>query len=197
MSTEVNPESLRTHAEWMDDHHGEVEAAALRREADRLEREQRPLPTVPGWYPGIVVERGGESCIGVILTDDESWVTALRVDYSNYHDPDDWDVTIRWVEQDGKTPGQTLWEETCRRKVPWRDTPASTRDRYGYLAAHGTPTLTPVGESPEPGTRGLLPVVQDPAGWYCHATAVPFRVGDMGSVVSHTVLADPRPDGAT
>ncbi len=37
----------------------------LRARADHLERQQ--LPTVPGWYPGIVVERGGESCTGALL----------------------------------------------------------------------------------------------------------------------------------
>ncbi len=173
----------------------------LRARADYLERQQ--LPTVPGWYPGIVVERINEegekeSCTGALLADDDGWRTAREVDGRYGH----WiegtpNLTIRWAEQDGKTPGQTLWEETCRRKVPWRDTPASTRDRYGYLAAavlaaHGTPTLTPVGEHPKPGTRGLLPLVLEDGVWQydgaycCHA----------GSEMSTDLLADPRPDGA-
>jgi len=170
----------------------------LRARADHLERQQ--LPTVPGWYPGIVVERGGESCTGALLRDDETWLTAVQVDGWYSHDYGYSEgVTYRWAEQDGKTPGQTLWEETCRRKVPWRDTPASTRDRYGYLAAavlaaHGTPTLTPVGEHLKPGTRGLLPVVCSGAQMWRHDNG--SFICDRNSKVGRTVLADPRTDGA-
>jgi len=172
----------------------------LRARADHLERQQLPLPTVPGWYPGIVVERGGESCTGALLTDEGEWITSELVLGCHHHEVDSRSTTIRWAGQDGKTPGQTLWEETCRRKVPWRDTPASTRDRYGYLAAavlaaHGTPTLTPVGEHLKPGTRGLLPVKLDDANEWNYDETFNYLC-DVESELGRTILADPRPDGA-
>jgi len=71
MSTEVTPESLRSHATWMNDRGAKESHMALTRWADDLEHQQRPLPTVPGWYPTIVVERGGESCTGALLADDD------------------------------------------------------------------------------------------------------------------------------
>ncbi len=198
MSTEVTPDLLRTVAAAWEGGTASDDYARheLRARADHLERQQLPLPTVPGWYPGIVVERGGASCTGALLTDNDMWVTSQGIGECHTHFLNDGHVTIRWAEQDGKTPGQTLWEETCRRKVPWRDTPASTRDRYGYLAAavlaaHGTPTLTPVGEHPKPGTRGLLPVVatanggwETPDGWVVTNGYLKDR---------RTVLADPSP----
>jgi len=200
MSTEVTAESLRAHATWLDDNKVCQTPEVLRNWAKYLERLWRPLPTEPGWYPGIVVERGGESCTGALLTSTDMWVTSQKLDGCVTHFVVDRHATIRWAEQDGKTPGQTAFEAVVGPRS-WGSIPQRSRDAYereaaAVLAAHGTPTLNPVGESPEPGARGLLPVVQGPAGWYCHATAVPFRVGDTGSVVSHTVLADPRPDGA-
>jgi len=206
MSTpEVTADLLRrVEAAWEGDSASDAYARnELHQWAKNLEREQRPLPTVPGWYPNVVVERGGESCTGALLRDDETWLTAVQVDGWYSHDVGYSEgVTIRWAEQPTKTPGQTAMEAfTGEGTAPWEARSPGSRDFWerlanAVLAAHGTSTLTPVGEHPEPGTRGLLPVVQGPAGWYCHATAVPFRVGDTGSVVSHTVLADPRPDGA-
>ncbi len=161
MSTpEVTPESLRAHALWLDAHCMPVEAAALRCEADRLEHEQRPLPTVPGWYPNIVVERGGESCTGTLRSDDVFWYTARAVGGRRCHLSCDETVTIRWAEQDGTTPGQTAYKADGARGE-WDHAPQSVRDAYdrmgsAVLAAHSTP-LTQVGEHPKPGTRGLLP----------------------------------------
>jgi len=227
MSTsEVTPESLRLHADWMDDHHGAAEASFVRRWADDLEREQRrPLPTVPGWYPGIVVERGGESCTGALLADDDGWRTAREVAgrYGHWLDSNPL-TTIRWAEQDGKTPGQTAWEAQWY-AMPWKDTGLAMRSHCeriaaAVLSAHGTPTLTdaeraeaycrgwstcarsmpdltPVGEHPEPGTRGLLPVVLVGDEWsnpYYDVDS--FYVCKRGSEMGGTVLADPRPDGA-
>ncbi len=201
MSTEVTPDLLRTVAAAWEGGTASDDYARheLRARADHLERQQLPLPTVPGWYPGIVVERGGESCTGALLTDEGEWITSELVLGCHHHEVDSRSTTIRWAGQDGKTPGQTLWEETCRRKVPWRDTPASTRDRYGYLAAavladHGTPTLTRVGEHPEPGTRGLLPVVQESGEWCSRELGMFLCLA--GSTASRAILADPRPDGA-
>ncbi len=202
MSTpEVTPESLRAHAEWLDEHHGAAEADALRREADRLEREQRPLPTVPGWHPNIVVERGGESCTGALLREDKAWVTARPLyGYYGFHPSVD-SYTIRWAEQDGTTPGQTLhaaklgahalvtWILLDRQqRVKWE------RAAAAVLAAHGTPTLTSVGEHPKPGTRGLLPVGLDDGEWGSGELGMFLCLA--GSAASRAILADPRPDGA-
>jgi len=200
MSTEVTPESLRTHAEWLRERGRLTTAAALQFEAKNLECESKPLPTVPGWYPSIVVERGGESCTGALLADDDGWRTAREVGGRYGH----WvegtpDLTIRWAEQDGKTPGQTLWEATRPELGRWTGTVPDLRVRFeqraaAVLAAHGTPTLTTVGEHPEPGTRGLLPVMADGDGrWFYREKSWIFSVCDKGTVA---VLADPRPDGA-
>jgi len=61
------------------------------------------------------------------------------------------------------------------------------------LAAHGTPTLTPVGEHSAQGVRGLLPVVVGGDGWWHDARGVSLVFG--GSAI-YGILADPRPDGA-
>lgn len=176
----------------------------LRARADHLERTQRPLPTVPGWYPGIVVERAGESCTGALLTDNGIWITPLGVDECRHtHFLNDGHVTVRWAEQDGKTPGQTAMEAFPGEEVaPWAVRNQKSRDFWerladAVLAAHGTPTLTPVGEHPEPGTRGLLPVVLVGDEWsnpYYDVDS--FYVCKRGSEMGGTVLADPRPDGA-
>jgi len=197
MSTEVTPESLRTHAEWLDEQGSITAAPILRKEADCLERQQRHLPTVPGWYPTIVVERGGESCTGALLTEDRNWwCTAEFVDGNFLHRNSD-ENTIRWAGQVGTTPGQTLWEtEDTFGCMPWGEARQPARDRAeriaaAVLAAHGTPTLTPVGEHPKPGTRGLLPVVatanggwETPDGWVVTNGYLKDR---------RTVLADPSP----
>jgi len=200
MSTEVTPESLRAHAAWMGDHHAEIVAAALRCRANDLEDEQRrPLPTEPGWYPGIVVERGGESCTGALLTDGEYWETRQRVGGRRTHNSWEPGTTIRWAEQDGKTPGQTLWEADRSHCATWRTAEpewrvCSERIAAAVLAAHGTPTLAPVGEHPEPGTRGLLPVVQESGEWCSRELGMFLCLA--GSAASRAIVADPRPDGA-
>ncbi len=204
MSTEVTPESLRTHALFADLCGHRKVSRVLEAHADQLDheiREQaRPLPTVPGWYPTIVVERGGESCTGALLADDDGWRTAREVDgrYGHWIDSNP-NLTIRWAEQDGKTPGQTLWEaEDTAGCIAW--CAASERSRALYerratavLAAHGTPNLTPMGEHPEPGTRGLLPVVLEDDAWQYDQGAYCCLAG---SETSTGILADPRPDGA-
>lgn len=193
MSIEVTPESLRAHAALLRSRGVvEFEVAIWDRWADRLEREQRPLPTVPGWYPGVVVERGGESCTGALLMDCASeWATPVQVEGLYHHRADDKGATIRWADQDGTTPGQTA-------QAAWHEWKVSRGDLFAFmaaavLAAHGTPTLTPVGESPEPGTRGLLPVVLNVDSWEYNKGSF---AGMAKSRVGRTILADPRPDGA-
>ncbi len=199
MSIEVTPESLRAHAAWLDDHHGAAEARVIRCMADRLERLRRPLPTVPGWYPSIVVERGGESCTGALLTPDSNWwCTAEFIDGNFLHRNTD-ENTIRWAEQDGTTPGQTLWQATRPELGRWTGAVPDLRARFeqranAVLAAHGTPTLTPVGEHPEPGTRGLLPVVLNEVDVWWSATGSLVRSEHLGR--KQDIFADPRPDGA-
>ncbi len=208
MSTEVTPESLHTHAEWLDDRNVSVEiykvrkaaAVEMHRAADCLEHQQRPLPERPGWYELIVVERlneegGKESCTGAFRDTSGYWHTP---DFTvNGSSPD---VTIRWAEQESTTPGQTLWEADPTR-FAWNQAHSTVRDESermaaAVLAAHGTPTLTFVGEHPKPGTRGLLPVEVGTGGdgWL-------YNLGKnylctVGSRLSERILADPRPDGA-
>jgi len=103
MSTEVTPESLRAHAAFLRSRGVvEFEVVIWDRWADRLEHEQQPLPTVPGWYPGVVVERGGESCTGALLTDDEWWLTARTVAGVHTHALGEAGLTIRWAERDAE-----------------------------------------------------------------------------------------------
>jgi len=228
VSTEVTPDLLRrVAAAWVGGTASDDYARhELRGRAARLEHEQRPLPTVPGWHPGIVVERGGESCTGALLTDEGEWITSELVLGCHHHEVDSRSTTIRWAEQDGKTPGQTLWEAGEFLATPWRDANPGTRDRWerraaAVLAAHGTPTLTDedraeeyqqgwaaghkavkpaslilttVGEHPEPGTRGLLPVVLSRGTW-CREfpNDVICKAKDIGT---QAILTDPRPDGA-
>jgi len=166
--------------------------------AARMERESKPLPTLPGWYPGIVVERGGESCTGALRSDDVFWYTARVVGGRRCHLSCDETVTIRWAEQDGTTPGQTLWELE-NAGAPWHGLGVKVHDRWerianAVLAAHGTPTLTPVGEHPKPGTRGLLPVVLDDDEWGSGELGMFLCLA--GSTASRAILVDPRPDGA-
>jgi len=200
MSTEVTPESLRAHAKWARDHSEYVTAQQLDRKAEQLERESKPLPTVPGWYPGIVVERGGETCTGALLQDNEEWVTARPVCGCHHHYVSGGSAHIRWAEQDGKTPGQTLHEALYAVwGVAWSNAGSAAqadleRAVTAVLAAHGTPTLTPVGEHPKSGTRGLLPVVCSGAQMWRHDGG--SFICDRNSKVGRTVLADPRPDGA-
>jgi len=192
MRTEITPESLRTHAKWARDHSEYVTAQQLDRKADQLEREQRPLPTVPGWYPTIVVERGGESCTGALLTEDRNWwCTAAFVDGSFLHRNSD-ENTIRWAEQDGKTPGQTAWEAQGSKVATWMCASPALQAEWeriaqAVLAAHGTPTLTPVVEHPEPGTRGLLPVVLNGEVWCCEDP--PSAICGTQSKQARTILA--------
>ena len=202
MSTpEVTPDLLRdVAAAWVGSTASDDSIrTVLRVRADRLERQQRPLPTVPGWYPSIVVERGGESCTGALLGGDGGWRTAREVDGFYGH----WTggtprPTIRWAEQDGKTPGQTLYEATDPQLGKWSANTSGFRGRFeqraaAVLAAHGTPTLTPVGEHPGPWTRGLLPVVVEGGAWHVLLGSFVCRVE---SPIGNTIFADPRPDGA-
>ncbi len=205
MSTiEITPESLREFAnKWVGESASDaVLRRSMRERADRLERERNPLPTVPGWYPGIVVERGGESCTGALLTDEGEWITSELVLGCHHHEVDSRSTTIRWAEQDGTTPGQTLWEANSGNPThtwAWNDLSVVVLDRYeriaaAVLAAHGTPTLTPVGEHPEPGTHGLLPVTfnERDGNWHFNRTYICRSLSPMADVI----LADPRPDGA-
>jgi len=199
MSAEVTPESLRATAKWLRDR-GAIHAVdtILCNWAGVLEREPRPLPTVPGWYAGIVVERGGESCTGALRSDDVFWYTARAVGGRRCHLSCDETVTIRWAEQEGKTPGQTLWEADRSHCATWRTAEpewrvCSERIDAAVLAAHGTPTLTPVGEHPKLGTRGLLPVVLESGSWH---TIYGAFLCHVDSAIGSIILADPRPDGA-
>jgi len=229
MSTEVTPESLRAHATWLNDRGAKESHMALTRWADDLEREQRTLPTVPGWYPGIVVERGGESCTGALLTDEGEWITSELVLGCHHHEVDSRSTTIRWADRNGTTPGQTLWEadsDNPTHTLAWNNLSVVVRDRYeriaaAVLAAHGTPTLTdedraeeyqqgwaagrkavkpaslvltPVGEHPELGTRGLLSVVLVDSGIWRSTTG--WLVSSEYQGRTQDILADPRPDGA-
>ncbi len=180
MSAAVTAESLRAHAEY-------APSAEMKRSlhawADSVERESKLLPTVPGWYPSIVVERGGESCTGALLTDEEEWRTARPVSGEYGHCVSDTPrPTIRWAEQEG-TPTLTEWK--C---------PSCGETTRARMADQDALTLTPVGEHPEPGTRGLLPVGLDDGEWGSSELGM-FLCLD-GSTVSRAILVDPRPDGA-
>jgi len=104
-------------------------------------------------------------------------------------------------EQGGKTPGQTLYELTHSTGLAWDQAGQSWRDMSernanAVLAAHGTPTLTPVGEHPKQGTRGLLPVVVNASDEWV-SKLEPFHcVLEAESEIVGVILADPRPDGA-
>jgi len=228
MSTEVTPDLLRRVAAAWEGGSASDDYARneLRARADHLEREQRPLPTEPGWYPGIVVERGGESCTGALLTDGEYWETCQRVGGRRTHNSWEPGTTVRWAEQDGKTPGQTLYEATDPQLGKWSANTSGFRGRFeqraaAVLAAHGTPTLTewkcpscgettrarmadqdaptlnPVGEHPESGTRGLLPLVSTGVEWRTYADAdLPTYICGVRARMASAILADPRPDGA-
>lgn len=205
MSTEVTPESLHTHAEWLDDRNVSAEiykvrkaaAVEMHRAADCLEHQQRPLPEKPGWYELIVVERLNEE------GEKESCTGAFRDTSGYWHTPDftvngsSPDVTIRWAEQDGTTPGQTLREAANAEGQEWPTGSPFVNDQIEHFArvltAHGTTTLTPVGWDPKPGTRGLLPVVATHGGMW--ETPSGWIVEDKGNR-QRRVLADPRPDGA-
>ncbi len=195
MSTEVTPESLRTHARWAKERGKSYThtASDLTDLATLVEQEQRrPLPTKAGWYELIVVERDGEKCTGAFRDTSGYWHTS---DFTvNGASPD---VTIRWAEQSGTTPGQTLREAASAEGKEWPTGSPFVNDQIEHFArvltAHGTTTLTPVGWDPKPGTRGLLPVVathggvwETPSGWI---------VEDKGNR-QRRVLADPRPGGA-
>jgi len=201
MSTEVTPDLMRTVAAAWEGGTASDDYARheLRARADHMEHLQRPLPTVPGWYPGIVVERGGESCTGALLADDDGWRTEREVGgfYGHWIEGTP-SFTIRWADQDGKTPGQTLWEAEPNRGVAWSSVGQTVKALYerianAVLAAHGTPTLTPVGEHPEPGTHGLLPVTfnERDGNWHFNRTYICRSLSPMADVI----LADPRPDG--
>ncbi len=202
MSTEKTSDLLRRAADaWVGNTAGDdVARRELRRRADRLEREQPPLPERPGFYELIVVERGGEKCTGAMLCGDGAWHTAHAVDGYYSHEPTlKGYVTIRWAEQDDPTPGQTVREAADAEGQKRLTDDPFVRDQIeritaAVLAAYATPTLTPVGEHPEPGTRGLMPVVlvMDEGAW------VNLRGNFVCSwrPMQDDILADPRPDGA-
>jgi len=92
------------------------------------------------------------------------------------------------------------WQDRCDRAHEWWQ---EERDRRVQAEADlaatqqdlAIPTLIPVGEHPEPGTRGLLPVVANGEGEWCYDDAFTF-ICDVESEVGRTILADPRPGGA-
>jgi len=103
------------------------------------------------------------------------------------------------VEQDGPTPGRTLREAASAKGQERLTNDPFVKDQIerivnAVLAAYTAPTLTPVGEHPEPGTRGLMPVVLvvDEGAW------VNLRGNFVCSwrPMQDDILADPRPDGA-
>lgn len=208
MSTETTPDLFRRAADaWVggtpsDDH----TRNELRAQADRLEREQRPLPTKAGWHERVVVERGGEKCTGAMLHDYGEWETPIRVGgvYGHSVVPGTFS-TVRWAEQDGNTPGQTA-QSACfsdRERLPLNAENQYVRDQCArivnaVLAAYAAPTLTPVGEHPEPGTRGLLPLVSTGVEWRTYADIdPPTYICGVRARMASVMLADPRPDGAT
>ena len=152
-----NPDLLRrAAAAWVGDTaNDDYTRRQLRNRANCLER---PLPTKPGWYPTVVVERGEEFCRGAMIGEDGCWHTPRRVDGHQTHSLHKKSAaTIRWAELGIKTPGQTLWETGAKGVVEWSTTTRQAHDHYerlaaAVLAAHGTSTLAPVGDSPEPGT---------------------------------------------
>ena len=201
MSTESTPDLLRRAADaWVGNTAGDdVARRELRRRADRLEREQRPLPKRPGFYELIVVERGGEKCTGAMLDDEKTWRTPYAVDGLYRHWAGNTHTTIRWAEQDDPTPGRTLREAASAEGQKRLTNDPFVKDQIerivnAVLAAYTAPTLNPVGEHPEEGTRGLMPVVLvvDEGAW----------VNLSGNFVCSwrpmrdDILADPRPDGA-
>jgi len=198
MSTETTSDLLRRAADaWVGDTAGDdVARHQLRDRADRLEREKRPLPERPGFYELIVVERGGEECMGATLTDEGVWTTSKKVGGRHSHVGQV--STIRWAEQDGPTPGQTVRGAASAEGQKWPMDDPFVKDQIeritaAVLAAYTT-TLTPVGEHPESGTRGLMPVVLvvDEGAW------VNLRGNFVCSwrPMRDGILADPRPDGA-
>lgn len=197
MDTEVTPESLRTHARWAKERgksHTHT-ASDLDDLANLVEQEQRPLPERPGWYELIVVERDGKSHTGAFRDTSGYWHTS---DFTvNGASPD---VTIRWAEQSSTTPGQTLREAASAEGQEWPTGSPFVNDQIEHIAAavltaHGTSTLAPVGEHLEPGTRGLLPVVLDTEYWR-GTVGGHMYLCEPDTILGHSVLADPRPDGA-
>jgi len=211
MSTETTSDLFRRAADaWVGDTASDDDVRReLRARADRLEREQPPLPTKAGFYELIVVERGGEKCTGALLRTDTWWVTEQAVAGTYTHVVGDPRTTIRWAEQDGPTPGQTLREAASAEGQEWPTDDPFVKDQIeritaAVLAAYAAPTLTPVGEHPEPGTRGLLPVVLvtegDGEGFWregiWRSAGTERFVGYPGPDGREVILADPRPDGA-
>ena len=206
MSTETTPDLLRRAADaWVGDTAGDdVARRQLRRRADRLEREQRRLPSVPGLYPTIVVKQHEEEHTGAMLMDDGCWFTPVPVGGSYDHYLKLHYVTVRWAEQDDPTPGQTL-REAADAEIQDRPTDDPfVKDQIerivaAVIAAYAAPTLTPVDEAPEPGTRGLLPVMlvaEDDGRGIWRSTRTQRFVGYPGPDGREVIFADPRSDGA-
>ncbi len=202
MSTETTSDLFRRAADaWVGDTASDDDVRReLRARADRLEREQRPLPDVPGLYSTIVVEQDEEECTGAMLMDDGNWMTPVPVGGVYDHFPQLNDVTIRWAEQDDPTPGQTVREAASAEGQEWPTNDPFVKDQIeritaAVLAAYTAPTLTPVGEHPAQGTRGLLPVVVD-EGYYRSTVGGRMYLCEPDTIIGHSVLADPRPDGA-
>ncbi len=206
MSTETTFDLFRRAADaWVGDTASDDDVRReLRDRADRLEREQRPLPERPGWYELIVVERGGEKCTGALLNVNGYWCTAEYVDGCPVHRINDEGTTIRWAEQDGPTSGQTLREAASAEVQEWPTDDPFLKDQIeritaAVLAAYATPTLTLVAEQDgsTPGTRGLLPVVSTGVEWRTYAdTDPPTYICGVRVPMAEAILADPRPDGA-
>lgn len=68
----------------------------------QVEPDERPLPTKPGWYKDVIVERGGDICHGAVLGENSLWFTPLVIGPGGgycTHNPCDPDVTVRWDEE--------------------------------------------------------------------------------------------------
>jgi hypothetical protein len=106
------------------------------------------------------------------------------------------------VEQDGPTPGRTLREAASAKGQERPTNDPFVKDQIerivnAVLAAYTAPTLTPVGEHPESGTRGLLPVVSTGVEWRTYAdTDPPTYICGVRALMAEAILADPRSDGA-
>ncbi len=111
-------------------------------------------------------------------------------------------TTKKWVEVDLQL--RSRYECIAATVLAAHGTPTMTdEDRSeafhrGWLAGNDSAkpaslVLTPVGKRPEPGTRGLLPVVLESGSWH---TIYGAFLCHVDSAIGSIILADPRPGGA-